>query len=152
MLDVPAAPEDWIEYVDRATGVYRAAHIVDDRLEACVFLSPRPDLPSRIWLAGLFQKPALELQDRMTLLIGTPNEAGADAGETVCSCFNVGRNTIAAKIRSAALRSTAEIGQFLKAGTNCGSCLPELRGMLSSLSADALADPERAANAMTTRD
>jgi len=147
MLDASAAQEDWIEYVDRGTGVYRAAHFIDGRLEACVFLSPRPDLPSRLWLAGLFQKPVLEPQERMALLIGAPIEAGVDAGETICSCFNVGRNTIAAKIQSAGLRSTAEIGQCLKAGTNCGSCLPELRGILSSLLADAAAVPGRDAEA-----
>lgn len=143
MLDATTAEDNWIEYSDHSAGVYRAAHVIDDRLEACVLLSPRPDLPSRIWLAGLFQKTTLEPQDRAALLMGAPLEAGSDPGETVCSCFNVGRNTIAAKIQLESLRSTAEIGKWLKAGTNCGSCLPELRGMLGSTAAGVAAIPKR---------
>ena len=64
--------------------------------------------------------------------MGSAIDAGADPGETVCSCFGVGRNTICTRIRNADLKSTDEIGKHLRAGTNCGSCLPELRGLLKA--------------------
>ncbi len=38
---------DIIEYVDETANLYRAALIANDRIEACVFVSPQPDLPSR---------------------------------------------------------------------------------------------------------
>jgi assimilatory nitrate reductase catalytic subunit len=139
MLEAGPVDADWIEYVDRSIGIYRAALLVNDRIDACVFLSPRPDLPSRTWLAGLFAKPALETNDRIALLLGKPFDAGADAGETVCSCFNVGRNTISACIQRARLKTTDDVGRHLRAGTNCGSCLPELRAMLK---ADRLVDAQ----------
>jgi len=126
-----AGPDaDWLEYIDRGTGVYRAAHLIDDRLEACVFLSPRPDLPPRAWLSSLFAKQSIADGDRAGLLSGIPLDASADVGGVVCSCFGVGRNTITTAIAKFDLRTAQEIGQRLRAGTNCGSCLPELKSML----------------------
>ncbi len=126
---------DWIEYEDRTAGVYRAALVVGDRIECCVFMSSRPDLPSRAWLASLFVKEQLEEIDRVGLLVGEPVEKGADTGPTVCSCFGVGRNTICAAIRDRNLKSTAEITGCLKAGGNCGSCVPELKKLLAEVRA-----------------
>ncbi|PPE75796.1 nitrate reductase [Solimonas fluminis] len=126
---------DWIEYEDRSAGVYRAALVVEDRIECCVFISPRPDLPSRAWLASLFVKEQLEEIDRVGLLVGEPLEKGADTGPTVCSCFGVGRNTICAAIRDKNLKTPAEITGCLKAGGNCGSCVPELKKLLAEVRA-----------------
>ena len=123
---------DWLEYVDRGTGVYRAAHLVDDRIQGCVFLSPRPDLPARSWVSSLFAKAALEDADRAGLLLGQHVDATADSGAAICSCFGVGRNTIGKAIRDFDLHSAEEIGQRVRAGTNCGSCLPEQRAILKS--------------------
>ncbi len=124
------ADADWLEYVDQSTGVYRAAHLLDERLEACLFLSPRPDLPPRAWLSSLFAKASIDAGDRAGLLTGVPADASADVGAVVCSCFGVGRNTIEAAIDQFGLGSAREIGQKLRAGTNCGSCLPELKALL----------------------
>jgi assimilatory nitrate reductase catalytic subunit len=48
----------------------------------------------------------------------------------VCACFGVGRTTICDAIASGA-RSAAEVGALLKAGTNCGSCIPELKRLIA---------------------
>ncbi len=134
-----AAPSaDWLEYTDQATGVYRAAHLIDDRLEACVFLSPRPDLPPRAWLSSLFAKAAIDDGERAGLLTGTPMDASADVGAVVCSCYGVGRNTIHAAIDKFGLTTAEQIGRRLRAGTNCGSCLPELKVMLKERAAAVL--------------
>ncbi|WP_053569547.1 nitrate reductase [Caballeronia cordobensis] len=121
---------DWIEYEDKSAGVYRAAHLVDDRIESCVFISERPDLPARAWLASLFEKDRLDDDDRASLLLGQPAARGEDTGPTVCSCFGVGRNTICSAIREKGLKSAAEITSCLKAGGNCGSCVPELKKLI----------------------
>ncbi|WP_163414060.1 (2Fe-2S)-binding protein, partial [Escherichia coli] len=49
----------------------------------------------------------------------------------VCACFGVGRTTICDAINSGA-RSPSDIGAKLKAGTNCGSCIPELKRLIAS--------------------
>ena len=65
------------------------------------------------------------------LLAGRAPDGGADQGPLVCACFGVGRNRICAAIAEGRARSAEEIGAELKAGTNCGSCLPELRRLLA---------------------
>jgi len=130
LLGVHDIDADWLEYEDRTAGVYRAVHVEHERIDMCLFLSKRPDLPSRAWLASLFDKPQLEEADRVGLLIGQPIEKGADTGATVCSCFGVGRNTICNAVREQGLKTVAEVTSCLKAGGNCGSCVPEIKKLL----------------------
>lgn len=121
---------DWLEYEDSSTGAYRAVHVQDDRIESCLFLSARPDLPSRQWLASLFAHAGLDDADRAGLLIGEPPGAGFDSGPVVCSCFGVGRNTIFDAIHQDGLDTPARITAALRAGGNCGSCIPELQRLI----------------------
>jgi assimilatory nitrate reductase catalytic subunit len=131
LLGVADADADWLDYEDRSGAVYRAVHLVNERIEQCVFISPRPDLPSRAWLASLFAKDELSQLDRVGLLSGQAAEKGVDVGPTVCSCFGVGRNTICDAIRANGLTSAAAITACVKAGGNCGSCVPELKQLLA---------------------
>jgi len=132
-----ADPEaDWIEYNDTMAGTYRAVFLHEERIESCVFVSPRPDLPSRTWLASLFAKPGLDHAERASLLAGRPADPAADAGATICACFGVGRNAIEAAIREGCA-DPHSLGKRLKAGTNCGSCVPELRRLIASVAAGA---------------
>ena len=71
------------------------------------------------------------------LLSGKSTEGAASAGPIVCACFGVGRGTICDTIASGA-RTTAEIGARLKAGTNCGSCIPELKRLIAQTDVSAV--------------
>ena len=51
----------------------------------------------------------------------------------VCACFGVGVNTILRGIATQRLMTVESIGQALGAGTNCGSCRPELRTLLAAV-------------------
>lgn len=135
LLNANGHDADYLDYHDIATGSYRGALLLDDRLTACIFLSPRAELPPRAWLAGLFAKGTLSGEDRFALLAGMPAAASADPGPVVCSCFGVGRNTICDAIRRHQLANAQQVGAKTKAGTNCGSCLPEIRALLASLAA-----------------
>ena len=128
---------DWVEYSDPAAHVFRGALLTDDRISACVYLSPRPDLPSRTWLASLFERDRISDAERVGLLMGQPADPGADTGPIVCSCFGIGRKTICDTIRTDRLGTTHEIGKTLRAGTNCGSCLAEIRALLVECSSGA---------------
>ncbi len=143
LLGVTDLDADWLDYADASAGVYRAVHLMEGRIAQCVYVSPRPDLPSRAWLAGLFAHEQLDAADRAGVLLGQPISKGADAGPTVCSCFGVGRNTICDAIRNNNLTSTAQVTACVKAGGNCGSCVPEIRQLIAVVAAEALA--ERAA-------
>ena len=133
LLGANSQDADYLDYHDIASGSYRGALIVEDRLTACIFLSPRAELPPRTWLAGLFAKQRLSGEDRFALLAGMPAAAAADRGPVVCCCFGVGRNTICDAVTRHELANTQQVGARTKAGTNCGSCLPEIRALLASL-------------------
>lgn len=115
-------------YRDPAAGRYRVAAIEADRLLLCAFIGPDAHLPERDWLAGLFAAPLTDAQ-RAGLLRGAA--AGQKAGgRTVCACFGVGVETLSAAI-AGGCHSVEALGATLKAGTNCGSCIPELRALLA---------------------
>jgi assimilatory nitrate reductase catalytic subunit len=118
---------DWLEYEDRSGGVYRAALVVEGRIDACLYMSPRPDLPSRGWLASVFAMETLSTSDRAGLLAGQARGNRADTGPVVCSCFGVGRNVICETIRAGGLKSVGAVTACVKAGGNCGSCVPEIQ-------------------------
>ncbi|MEO3988420.1 nitrate reductase [Pseudocitrobacter cyperus] len=67
--------------------------------------------------------------ERHALLSGHENGRPAQ-GRIVCSCFGVGEMRIQEAI-AGGCRSVEALGLKLKCGTNCGSCVPELKGMLS---------------------
>ena len=74
------------------------------------------------------------------LLSGKSVDGLESRGPIVCACFGVGRNTICDTIAGGA-RSAADIGTKLKAGTNCGSCIPEMKRLIAQVN---VADPEQA--------
>ena len=120
----------WSEYYDQGAQRYRAARLVGNQLESCIFIGPDHDLPNRDWLMALFAKESLSDQEKSFLLSGRPGDTSEDAGASVCACFGVGRNTIIKAIQEKGLTSVDAIGKTLQAGTNCGSCLPELKALL----------------------
>ncbi|GAB4290288.1 MAG: nitrate reductase [Methylophaga sp.] len=121
---------EWLDFIDSKGGRYRAGKIVDGRLDGVIFISPEQDLPTRSWLSQLFQSEAITDEERMSLLVGRPGRGMEDKGQIVCACFGVGENTLRQAIASGDVNSVEDIGQKLKAGTNCGSCVPELQQLL----------------------
>ncbi|MGH8491739.1 MAG: molybdopterin-dependent oxidoreductase [Moraxellaceae bacterium] len=120
-----------LEYVDATRGVYRRAVIAEGRLQSVCFIGPDAVLPERAWLSGLIGKELAPLE-RRALLSGKPSDPAADVGRIICACFVVGEKTIQRAIETEKLDSVAAIGKCLKAGTNCGSCQPELKQILAS--------------------
>jgi assimilatory nitrate reductase catalytic subunit len=53
-----------------------------------------------------------------------------ERGRTVCNCFDVAENDI--KVFLGELKSLEALQASLKCGTNCGSCVPELRRMAAA--------------------
>ena len=124
---------DLIEYRDAAMGRYRAACIQEGRLEAVFFIAPDQRLPAREWLASLFKQATIDPTDLAGLLTARPPKgSAANTGRTVCACFSVGENTILHAIREQGLDSVEAVGTCLKAGTNCGSCVPEIHRILAA--------------------
>ena len=135
-------PDDWIGYaralfglhkdvsvlsaMDATRGTARVAFHTEGRLQAALFAAPEPVAVSRSFVADALKGPARPAD----ILAGRPGAGRPDSGPIVCSCFDVGVNTILAAIADRGLVDIDAIGAALGAGTNCGSCRPELSGLL----------------------
>ena len=138
LLGAPPGAE-LVIYADPGRGAFRYACLVENRLEACLFLArTTAALPSRDLLAELLGTE-ITPEGRASLLAGRPLGDGAvrEAGRTICACFAVGLNTLHDAIVERRLTCLAEIGAALRAGTNCGSCIPELKATLRTALAGA---------------
>ncbi len=122
--------DEWLEFSDPAQGNYRSALIRDGQLQAVLVVGATAQLPERDWLGSLFNGQRLEESEHHSLLSSCPPSGSANAGAIVCACFGVGRNSIAEAIERQGLDSVEALGCALKAGTNCGSCIPELKTLL----------------------
>ncbi|KUL95112.1 nitrate reductase [Bosea sp. WAO] len=114
------------EMIDRAGGVYRCIATRNGRLIAALFLAPAGRAPLWDTVKAAFAV-GREPENRLALLAGRSLDGIAEAGPIVCACFGVGLNAIRAAFAGGQALSAGDIGRQLKAGTNCGSCLPEIR-------------------------
>jgi assimilatory nitrate reductase catalytic subunit len=138
------AGEDLAEYCDFSGGVYRAASFAQGRIETCLFVGPARDAGDWDVVKSLFAADQLGDDERRMLLSGKAADGMVSSGPIVCACFGVGRNSISEAIAQGAV-TAAEIGTRLKAGTNCGSCIPELKRLIAQ--ADATSAPQQVAAA-----
>ena len=124
LFDLPRAQAQVM--LDSRGGRARIAFHDDGQLLAAFFAGPEPIALKRDYLATL---PGTEAPDALT---GQPPAGRPDPGPMVCACFNVGLNTILEAIETRHLISVDAIGAALEAGTNCGSCRPEIAGILAT--------------------
>jgi assimilatory nitrate reductase catalytic subunit len=125
-----------IETLDRDRGSFRFANVVGGRLQSCLLLT-RDDrwmLPERgaivSLLGAVFDKAGYDQVFRLT-----ESAACAPRDRKVCSCFAIGRLAIEQTIIANRLTSCAQIGAAIRAGTNCGSCIPEIEEILRDIHA-----------------
>jgi assimilatory nitrate reductase catalytic subunit len=128
------AGPDLAEYKDFGGGVFRAASFAQDRIQTCLFAGPARDAGDWNVVKSLFALDTLSDEQRRMLLSGKSTDGLASTGPIVCACFGVGRTSICDAIAAGA-GTSAEIGAQLKAGTNCGSCIPELKRLIGQAGA-----------------
>tara|TARA_R110002096_G_scaffold118489_4_gene256615 strand:+ start:21502 stop:24192 length:2691 start_codon:yes stop_codon:yes gene_type:complete len=123
---------EWVEYIDELDQTKRYIWFDEAGLQGCIFTaSDFGKLPGRKWLSEQFTHLEVDFDQRAKLLVGTSGPDRLDPGPIVCSCFDVGRNTILHYINESKPNGIDEIGKQLRAGTNCGSCKPELKCLLN---------------------
>ena len=118
--------------LSRCRGRQLSRRAPGERASCSVSFHLTPARSAREGVAGGFVRAQeLSATERAGLLAGRPPGAREDVGPMVCSCFAVGRNTLRRTIAQHALTDTRQVGARLRAGTNCGSCLPEIRALLA---------------------
>ncbi len=125
-----AGETDMLRYLDIRRGIARTALIAGDRLVGGLFLAPAAEPPKWSILEDAWNAESIDKQMRRVVLSGKRLDGAADEGPNVCACFGVPEGRIMAAIKEGAT-SVDAIGAKLKAGTNCGSCKPELKRLLS---------------------
>ena len=125
-------PEDaeLAEYIDPPRGLTRIAAFRSGRIEACIFVGPAHAPPQWDVVRPLFESEAITERERRVLLSGRSGDGLAETGPLICACFGVGLCAIREAVSNGGATTVADIGRTLRAGTNCGSCLPELRAIV----------------------
>ena len=122
--------EQWTQFYDKSDGHYRAARFIDGHLDSVIFIDSSILLPPRDWLISLFQKDSITAKERMCILRGTPPPDVEDVGKIICACFNIGEKTINKTILESGAKTAEAVGEICQAGTNCGSCRPEITELI----------------------
>ncbi len=127
-----------IEYRDPARGVARLARIGEEGLAEILFVGPAGSLPETEAVIQLFaDRRPLDAACRSSLLSGRIAGAAPSAGRIVCTCFQVGIEVIRAAVSAEGITNVRALGERLRAGTNWGSCKPELQEIIAEARAAA---------------
>lgn len=121
-------------FVDETNGVARVAIYDGNQLSGAFFAARSPVAVARsivIDMIGTEATPG-------SVLAGTLPAHQAPRGAIVCACMDVGTE----EIRSAVAKGAAtieQLGACIGAGTNCGSCRPELQDLIDAVAKQPIA-------------
>jgi assimilatory nitrate reductase catalytic subunit len=129
---------DVLRYADVRRGQHRSMRLVpgasaDDRKLTSFLLAG--DISAEAWVKPLLQDelPA-QAYGRQLLVPGAKAPVAVTArGRQICSCFDVSQTQIADVLQRCSGSDDAQLAQLqdvLKCGTNCGSCVPELKRLV----------------------
>jgi assimilatory nitrate reductase catalytic subunit len=127
---------DVLRYADKRLGQRRTARLVREgestRLEAFLLAG---DTRAEVWIKPLLQDelPAAAY-GRLLLMPGAKAPVAVVArGRQVCTCFNVTEDAIQARLQTCTGSDDQRLATLqtgLQCGTNCGSCVPELKRLV----------------------
>jgi assimilatory nitrate reductase catalytic subunit len=120
-LDDPARV---LTYHDARRDIAKRARVEDDTLLAVRLAG---ETRAAEWLAELMARgaPAAPLRPWLLAPLPQPPEGAAARGRVVCNCFDVTETEVLEALRAG--ESLQDLQSRRKCGTNCGSCLPELK-------------------------
>jgi len=123
--------EQWSEVLDSHNQHYKAVGYVEDAVVITLTISPSNTIAEEnSWLENQLGQ-LCDSGNRFAILAGRPNNGLEDAGKIICSCYQMGEKTITEAI-NAGHNTTEKLGEKLKCGTNCGSCIPELNALIGN--------------------
>jgi len=122
-----------LTFSNPASGQIRLATVQNNKLDICLFVTEKGALPERSWLQSLFQRDSLNSRIYNTLLSGQPLDPSLTTGPIICSCFGISQKAILSAFTNKHAKTVDDIGNLLKAGSNCGSCKPEIKDLIASV-------------------
>ncbi|HSD36398.1 MAG TPA: molybdopterin-dependent oxidoreductase [Rhodocyclaceae bacterium] len=126
-LDVALSLADDFEcvsYRDVRRDIAKRARVVDNKLAAVRLTG---EVKAASWLQDMMVNGGAATEARKWLLapLAEPPAGNAARGKIICNCFDVSENEISAALRTG--ESLEQVQARTRCGTNCGSCVPELK-------------------------
>jgi assimilatory nitrate reductase catalytic subunit len=125
------------QYTDPRHHHLRLLNLAHDRLTAVLLTGDAAACAAASWLLPLWQQGASVKPLGSALLkpSATVPTGAAMASPTVCSCVGVNQAAIESGIAAAPLGCEVlpHLQQSLKCGTECGSCVPQIKQMISKI-------------------
>ena len=125
--------EGVLHYADKRRGQRRSMRLVRDganqHLDAFLLAG---DISAEAWIKALLQDElSAQAYGRLLLVPGAKAPVAVESrGKQVCSCFDVSDRQITTALAACSGSADMQLLQLqeqLKCGTNCGSCVPELK-------------------------
>lgn len=121
-----------MRYEDSSSGCLNAIYTDQTKLVAALYVAPeRAVLPEVAAIEKIFDQTGVDV---MKMLSGNL-ASGPDRGRLICSCWEVGSVAIGQAI-AGGCHSTEALSEKLRCGTQCGSCIPDLKAMLAASQSD----------------
>ncbi len=129
------AAQAYEHYSETTQGDQRYICYSDKQLELAIYSHrDKQALPQKIWMQTLFSSRASTAY--WSFLAGDEYQK-RHSGRLICSCYKVTETQIVEAVIAGADTAVA-LGERLRCGTNCGSCIPELNALIAqSLEVDA---------------
>ena len=118
-----------MNYQDARRGIWKKARVEDGVITGARLSG---ETAAQDWLKDLIAAGASAMDVRAWLLapVTQPPDGGVGRGRIICNCLDVAEPDIVAAIAGGA--DLAALQATLKCGTECGSCVPELKRLLAS--------------------
>ncbi|MBD3627806.1 nitrate reductase [Cyclobacterium sp.] len=125
--EIPVNSEGYEEIllIDSSQTYYKKCIVYQDKLVGAILMGDKSEFAE---FKNLIEEKTELSTKRQELLRGKSTKAEM-IGEMVCSCSNVGKGNISQAIQSG-YRDFRQLCQQTGAGMGCGSCKPEVKGIL----------------------
>ncbi|GAA5168027.1 molybdopterin-dependent oxidoreductase [Viridibacterium curvum] len=131
-LDASLSLDDELQclsYRDARRDITKRARLDGDQLAAVRLTG---ETKAAGWLQDMMANgsPATEARKWLLAPLSEPPAGQAARGKIICNCFNVSENEICGAFKAG--ESLEQLQTRTKCGTNCGSCVPELKRLAAS--------------------
>ena len=118
-----------IVYEDKSSGINKKVLVRENELESVFLIG---EMMASNWLKDVMTNGSFTSEFRRWALapITEPPNGQKNRGKIICSCFDVAELELKDNINLGS--SLEDLKDKLKCGTNCGSCVPEIKSLIAS--------------------
>jgi assimilatory nitrate reductase catalytic subunit len=127
------AADQWAEMADPASHHFRLVGYKNGKPTLAFIAAKERKQIDSVWLEDIFSDASDVTSPALAIAYGSPL-CGGDTTPIICSCHRVRQSVIDEAIQQGAVTAEA-VGACTRAGTNCGSCIPEVKSLIATATA-----------------